>query len=122
VLLFFIFLGGALGSVSRFMVTGWVERAGGSRLPWGTLTVNASGSFLLGLLLPILVPHVTPELRAFVTVGFLGAFTTFSTFSLEAVELIRRGRLASALAYAALTTLLGLSAVAVGLLIGSRLT
>jgi len=92
--------GGALGAVMRWYTAGFIQRlSGGSAFPWGTLTVNVLGSFMLGFLFVWMLERVTVgELaRLAVTVGFLGAFTTFSTFSVETARLLQEGALSMAL-------------------------
>ncbi len=91
--------GGALGAVLRWWMAGWVQRLAGGAFPWGTLAVNALGSFLLGFLFIWLLERSSAgELaRLAITVGFLGAFTTFSTFSLESVRLMQEGAFGMAL-------------------------
>ncbi len=93
--------GGALGAVGRHFVAAQVGLWAGHGFPFGTLAVNVIGSFAMGLLVELgaLVWQPAPELRAFLTVGLLGAFTTFSTFSLDTVLLYERGALALAAAY-----------------------
>ena len=88
-----IALGGAFGSVSRFLVTKEMGRRFGDFLPFGTLVVNVLGSLALGWLTTVLLdrPEINSALRLGITVGFLGAFTTFSTFSLESVQLFLSG-------------------------------
>lgn len=90
-----IAVGGALGAVARFGVGLLAVEVLGPRLPWGTFAVNVLGSVLLGAILEwtLLSPSLTPGTRALLTTGFLGAFTTFSTFSVETVRLIERGDL-----------------------------
>jgi len=80
---------GALGALARYGLEGWVSRRAGS-FPWGTFVVNVSGSFLLGLLVTLLGERfaVAPWVRASLTIGFLGAYTTFSTLSLESYRLL----------------------------------
>ncbi len=87
---FCIAAGGALGAVARYGVSGWVQNAAPATFPWGTLCVNAVGSMLIGVFLGIseLTP-VSSALRLLFAVGFLGAFTTFSTYSLETLNLFR---------------------------------
>jgi CrcB protein len=84
---------GALGCVSRYLVSGWTYQMVGRSLPYGTLAVNVIGSFLLGLLMEgsLRSTLLTPEIRLGVTVGFMGGFTTFSTFSFETIRLIEEG-------------------------------
>src|SRR3546814_1505924 len=90
-----IAFGGALGAVARHMTVAQVALWTGHGFPFGTLAVNVAGSFAMGLIVELsaLVWSPAPELRALLTVGFLGAFTTFSTFSLETVLLYERGEL-----------------------------
>jgi len=90
--------GGAMGAVFRWWIAGAVQRLAGSAFPWGTLAVNVLGSFLLGFLFVWLIERssVGELARLAITVGFLGAFTTFSTFSVETVRLIQEGALALA--------------------------
>lgn len=86
-----IALGGAAGAVSRWMMTTGVQRWLGHDFPWGTLTVNVLGSFVMGLLVLLFIERFDPgpALRFGVLVGFLGAFTTFSTFAVETVGLVQ---------------------------------
>ncbi len=85
--------GGFLGSISRYFLSTQVHLRLGSDFPYGTLVVNALGSFVLGTLAGYAYEHmaISEELRQSVTVGFLGAFTTFSTFSYETVILMQSG-------------------------------
>ena len=112
-----IALGGALGSVGRFLVAGWVGRVLGVNFPWGTLAVNVVGGLVMGLLVGLMaqVWSVSPAIRAFLTVGVLGGFTTFSAFSLETVLLLQRGDILAALAYIASSVVLSVGAVWCGL-------
>lgn len=85
-------LGGAAGALSRYYAIGWVQALAGTGFPWGTLTVNVTGSFALGFVLVWLQSMApSPDVRDLVAVGFLGSFTTFSTFSYETLALLREG-------------------------------
>ncbi len=108
--------GGFLGAVARFWLSGWVHRVGGAGPPWGTLTVNLLGCAALGALLAVAESRLaqTPEMRLFLTVGILSSFTTFSTLSLETLELLRRSAWIAALAYTAGSLLLGVAAILAG--------
>jgi CrcB protein len=108
--------GGFLGANARYVVGLLVGAAWGMSFPWGTLLINVSGSFALGLFVTFIMKRHAgaPALRAFVATGFLGAFTTFSTFSHEAVQLMLAGSTLPALAYVAGSLILGLGAAAAG--------
>ncbi len=84
---------GAVGCLARYAVSGWVYALAGRALPWGTLVVNVAGSFLIGLIMEgsLRSTLVSPDLRLGLTVGFLGGFTTFSTFSYETFRLLEEG-------------------------------
>ena len=91
--LFYIGIFGGLGCISRFLVSGWTYQVFGRNLPFGTLMVNVVGSFLLGLLMTFGLRSTVlpPEIRIGLTVGFMGGFTTFSTFSYETLRLLEDG-------------------------------
>lgn len=112
-----IALGGGLGAVSRHFLNGWVARLTGGDFPWGILVINVVGSLLMGVLVEWMALRgaVSNELRAFLTVGILGGFTTFSSFSLDTWLLIERGQTVSAFAYVALSVGLAIAALAAGL-------
>lgn len=97
-------LGGAIGSVGRFWLTGVMAALTGPRFPWGTLLINVLGSFIIGLVGGItLTPArvgLHPDLRIFLMTGVCGGFTTFSAFSLQTLELMQAGETIPALAYA----------------------
>jgi len=82
---------GAAGTIARFMVAGWVQQLGGTRFPWGTLAVNLIGCFLFGLIFALIEDRVTisERVRHIALIGFMGAFTTFSTFGFETVTFLR---------------------------------
>lgn len=113
-------LAGAAGSLGRYGLTVLATRWLGDAFPYGTLAVNALGSLLLGLLAHVLLyhPSVPPGWRLPLTTGFLGAFTTFSTFSVETVNLVESGQPSAALGNVALNLILGLLLAAAGLSLG----
>jgi len=92
-------IGGAAGAVMRWLMASGIQRMAGGPFPWGTFAVNAIGSFLLGFIFVWLIERSTVSelVRLALTVGFLGAFTTFSTYSLESIRLLQEGALALAL-------------------------
>lgn len=121
--LLYVAVGGALGALARYGLSGWVQDAAGGTFPWGTLVVNVLGCFLLGLVLVWLERvAVASEMRSFATIGVLGAFTTFSTFSYEAVALLRDREWLRAGGYLSGSLLLGLAAVVAGFALGVLLT
>lgn len=86
-------LGGALGSVLRYKIDGWVQAGAGGAFPWGILVVNVTGAFVAGLLMTVLLERtsVSDEVRTGLLVGVLGGYTTFSTFSLQSLDLANAG-------------------------------
>jgi len=113
---------GALGALARYGLEGWVSRRAGS-FPWGTFVVNVSGSFLLGLLVTLLGERfaVAPWVRASLTIGFLGAYTTFSTLSLESYRLLEGRSYALAGANLAGSLAAGVLALYGGVVLGRAL-
>lgn len=109
--------GGALGAMARFWVYNVLLRWSASGFPWATLSVNVLGSLLLGLVFVLLTERLPApaELRSFIAVGFLGAFTTFSTFSVDALSLFHQGAWSMALMYVLGSVVLCLGAAATGL-------
>ncbi len=97
-----IALGGAVGALLRFWTSGAVYSVTGKQFPWGTLTVNVLGSLLMGILATLVVERVivSPEMKNALLIGFLGAFTTFSTFSLDSLNLFYQGHAFKAVLYA----------------------
>lgn len=93
-----VILGGSIGSLARYSVSGWVHGKYAGVFPLGTLTVNLVGSFLIGVLWALFESAaMSPTLRVFLFVGILGGFTTFSTYSLETLSLMRDGEVRTAL-------------------------
>ena len=115
--LLFVGVGGALGSIARYLLSGWVQSAAkNATLPLGTLTVNLFGCFVIGFLAQLAEARgvFTPESRTFVFVGLLGGFTTFSSFGNETLNLARGGELWNALANVGGNVVIGLFAVWLG--------
>jgi CrcB protein len=112
-------LGGAVGSVSRLLLAGFLQRHSGTSFPVWTLVVNVSGSILLGFLMRYLVDGVpvSVDVRAMLTTGFCGGYTTFSTFSYETVALFEQGDWRRGSAYVLASVTLSLA----GTLLGIRL-
>ncbi|MDP7439529.1 MAG: fluoride efflux transporter CrcB [SAR324 cluster bacterium] len=112
-----IALGGACGSVSRFLVAREMGRRLGDFLPYGTLAVNVLGSLALGWLATVFLdrPEINNALRLGIAVGFLGAFTTFSTFSLESVQLLLNGAVWRAMLNIAVNTVVCLGMCYLGM-------
>lgn len=117
--LFWVCLGGALGSGARYLTSLGAARLLGSEFPYGTATVNVAGSFLLALLMGASADsQISPELRLALGTGATGGFTTYSAFNLETLRLIERSAWTLAFAYVGLTVLACLLAGALGILVG----
>lgn len=118
-------VGGFAGATMRFLLAGYVQDMSGSiYFPYGTLTVNIAGCLLIGFLLQLDVAYgfFSPETRLLVFIGFLGAFTTFSTFSYETFGLLRDGETLPALVSVAAHLILGLGAVWFGQTLATWIT
>ena len=116
-------LGGFAGAISRYAVDGFVSDRTGGAFPWGTLAVNATGSLVLGLLFAMTTERaiLPADIRGPVMIGFIGAYTTFSTYMLESWGLMENGSYGLAIANLGGSMLVGLGATAVGLIIGRAL-
>jgi len=116
------FVGAGRGGLARHAVSLWVQSAAGAGFPWGTLLINVTGSVLLALAYGVLEGSaVAPEWRAFLGIGVLGGYTTFSTFSYEAVRLLQDGAWERSLAYVGGSVLLSLAGVALGFRLAAAL-
>ena len=116
---FFVGLGGFLGANARYLVAHWIGMRYGTSFPYGTLVINVSGSFVIGLFLVLVTEHfiVHPNWRLFFSVGFLGAYTTFSTFSFESLVLMENGFWLLSLLNIVGSVVLGLMATLSGVMI-----
>lgn len=113
-----VVLGSALGGTARYFLSGLVARRVGETFPWGTLSVNVSGAFLIGIFGALARDHASlfasPNPWLFAVTGFLGCYTTVSSFSLQTLSLARDGESRRAVAYVAISVALSIGAVAVG--------
>ena len=112
-----ISLGAALGANARYWLATWFAERWGAGYPWGTLFINVTGSLLIGLLVTLLGQRLLadPAYRLLLVTGFLGAYTTFSTFSYETVALLQAGSYIAALGNAINSVALGLTATVGGI-------
>ncbi|MBX4909750.1 MULTISPECIES: fluoride efflux transporter CrcB [Rhizobium] len=112
-------VGGAIGSVLRYFVGQWALRLLGPAFPWGTLAVNVVGCFVIGVFAELVARkfNASVELRLLLITGFLGGFTTFSAFSLDAISLFERGEAVAGGLYIAASVGLSMAAVFAGLAI-----
>jgi CrcB protein len=112
--------GGAVGSVARYLVALWTAQQFGATFPWGTLSVNVIGSFLIGLLATLAdeLGAMGPDVRVLLIVGVLGGFTTFSSFSLETLRLAEQHELARTAAYFCASIALSFAAAIAGIALG----
>ena len=119
----YIALGGIAGTVSRYGLEGWIQSRTATGFPLGTLTVNVTGSLLLGFIIRVATGTalISPDIRAAVTIGFCGAFTTMSTFSYESVALLNDGDYLRAALYMSATIAGCVGAVMLGAALGNKL-
>jgi CrcB protein len=118
-----ISIGAVVGANTRYWVGDWAAQRWGAGFPYGTLLINLSGSFLIGLFITIATQRflIDPRWRILIAIGFLGAYTTFSTYAYESVNLIVNGHFFLGLFDLLGSALLGAIAVAGGILIGRLL-
>ncbi len=116
----FVGLSGAVGAVSRYLLSRFIAERGSSQFPFGTLIINLTGAFLIGVLFA-LVGHkiISTSEQTILATGFLGGYTTFSTMSWESIQLARSGRTISSMLYLGGSLALGLVCAALGLLVGN---
>ena len=119
----YIAVGGVAGTLSRYGLEGWIQGRSASGFPLGTLTVNLAGSLLLGFIVRLATgaTFITPDVRAGLTIGFCGAFTTMSTFSYESVALLNDGDYLRAALYMGATIVGCIVAVLLGTALGNKL-
>jgi CrcB protein len=122
-MIWFVALGSALGGVARFLLGTMLQQKTGSTFPVGTLIVNISGSFLLGLVLhyALTASAMGPEVRAMLTTGFCGGYTTFSTFTYETLVLVEEGDFTRAATYVVLSVVLALAGAYLGITVAREL-
>jgi CrcB protein len=113
-------LGGFLGANARYLVAGWAAQRFGAIFPYGTFIINVSGSLILGLFLAFLQERtfIHPNYRLFFAIGFLGAYTTFSTFTYETLRLVQDGSVLLALVNIFGSVVVGLLGVFLGFVLG----
>jgi CrcB protein len=117
-----VFVGGAVGAPSRYLLDRWVQSRHAATVPWGTFVVNAVGSLVLGLTAGAVAGADGPDwLLVLVGTGFCGALTTFSTFGYEVVRLVEEGAVRAAGGYVVLSVAVGLVAAAAGWSLASSL-
>jgi len=118
-------VGGAIGAVGRYWISGWISRLTAQHpFPFGTLSVNMVGAFVLGLVMGATMSGrflINPTMRIFLTIGCLGGLTTFSTFTYETLEGLRAGDFRIALVNVGVSVIVGLFAAWVGLSLGERI-
>ncbi len=119
-------LGSGMGGMARFLLSGWIAERHGTTFPWGTLAVNVTGSFLIGLCEALSVPegrfYLPPTARQFLMVGVMGGYTTFSSFSLQTLKLAQEGQWLAVGGNVMLSVLLCLVGVWLGFLAGNLVT
>jgi CrcB protein len=120
---FIIGIGGFVGAVARYFIALWIGQRWGRTFPLGTFVVNISGCFLIGLIMSWFAEKfmVSPQVRLFLVVGFLGAYTTFSTFEYETGNLVKDGEWSIALANVLLSVIAGFVALKLGELIAKSI-
>ncbi len=116
-ILFYVFIGSALGGVSRFLSQQFVQKNFPSYIPLGTLSVNIIGSFIIGIIYALSEKSIiSPEVRILIATGFCGGFTTFSSFAFENVKLLQDGEFFNTGLYVLLSVVIGFFSVYLGIL------
>jgi len=114
----YIAIGGSVGAVSRFLLSGYINRTSNDLFPWGTIAVNLIGSLLIGFFIELLSRTIVPDnLRSILLIGFLGAFTTFSAYALESFNLLQGNEIKLFIQNILIHNILGLVCVISGIYI-----
>jgi CrcB protein len=118
-----IAVGGAIGAIARFLIGTYVGQRMGARFPYGTFVINLSGSFLVGFIMSVLTDRtqLNPNWRYFIPIGFIGAYTTFSTFEYETLRAVQDGQMAAGTLNVLLSVTVGFVMVWLGVLAGKAL-
>jgi CrcB protein len=116
----FVGIGGCLGSILRFWLGSYIGSKMGTRFPYGTLVINVTGSFLIGLVFALLTVRTnwSPNWRYLIPIGFIGGYTTFSSFEYETLRTVQDGQIGLALLYVATSVVIGFVAVWGGVMAG----
>jgi CrcB protein len=114
-------LGGFFGAISRFFLSTLVQKFSGTSFPYGTLAVNVLGSFLIGFFFLYFEQTIAPNQKALVVTGFLGALTTFSTFSLESVLMLQNGLYLKVISNTSINVILCITATLLGMMVFRKL-
>ena len=114
-------IGGAIGASARYLTGLVAVRVMGPGFPWGTMTVNVVGSFLMGVIVVYMAERSGQRFSPFLVTGILGSYTTFSSFSLDALEIYERGQLGIAAIYVKASVLLSLGAIFAGLAVARNI-
>ena len=115
----YVFLGSGLGGVARYLLGGWIQNALGAQFPYGTITINTTGSFLIALIMTLSLNSdlIGPDLRVALTTGIMGGYTTYSTFNYETISLFQQGSVLVGITNVAVTVVACLIAGGLGVVV-----
>jgi fluoride exporter len=118
-----IAVGGSAGAIARYVLGNYIGNRAGSLFPYGTMLINLSGSFVIGLVMTVIAEHadINRNVLYLVVIGFIGAYTTFSTFEFETLRLLQDGQLVAALTNVAASVVIGFAMVWLGVIAGRML-